>query len=295
MKKSQRILSRRLERHLKIIVEHLKAPAIILTPALKLTGLYERGFRNASRLRRCEFSLSFTALPPAFDGYRLLILSDLHIDTPLPLAEQIRSLTRDVPFDLALFLGDFRHKISGAHRSAAEKTKQLLADLSPRDGILAVRGNHDSPALMEELQDAGIEVLTNRHKAVRHDDQAIWILGVDDPHYDRADDLAAAASGVPADGFKILLAHTAELFREAAASGVDLYLCGHTHGGQICLRNGRPIITNVRTPRAWSYGFWHYRNMTGYTSSGVGCSSVPVRFNCPPEIVLITLRRKMSE
>ncbi|MDZ7371578.1 MAG: metallophosphoesterase family protein [candidate division KSB1 bacterium] len=295
MKKSRRILSRRLGRHFKIIVEHLKAPAIILTPALKLTGLYERGFYNASRLRRCEFSLSFAVLPPAFDGYRLLVLSDLHIDGPLPIAEQVHALTQDVSFDLVLLLGDFRRKISGPHRPAVQQTRRLLADLRPRDGFAAVRGNHDSPALMTELQEAGIDVLTNRHCVIRRDGQAIWILGVDDPHYDRADDLAAAASGVPADGFKILLAHTAELFREAAASGVDLYLCGHTHGGQICLRNGRPIITNARAPRAWSYGFWHYRNMTGYTSSGVGCSSVPVRFNCPPEIVLITLRRKVTQ
>jgi hypothetical protein len=84
--------------------------------------------------------------------------------------------------------------------------------------------------------------------------------------------------------------HTPELVDEAAAAGVDLYLCGHTHGGQICLPWIGPIIVNANCPRRYARGLWRHRHMQGYTSPGVGTSGVPVRFFCPPEIGVIELR-----
>jgi predicted MPP superfamily phosphohydrolase len=86
------------------------------------------------------------------------------------------------------------------------------------------------------------------------------------------------------------LAHTAEIYREAQSRGIHFYLCGHTHGGQIRFKKVGPIITNAHAPRRFASGFWMFKGMTGYTSTGVGISAVPVRFNCPPEIVLFTLR-----
>ena len=81
-----------------------------------------------------------------------------------------------------------------------------------------------------------------------------------------------------------------ELLEEAATSGIDLYLCGHTHGGQICLPWLGPVLVNARCRRRYVGGQWTYKNVQGYTSYGTGSSCVPVRFNCPPEIGVIELK-----
>ena len=122
----------------------------------------------------------------------------------------------------------------------------------------------------------------------------IWIVGVDDPHYYRVDDAAHAFRTVPAQEFSIFLAHSPEAYRSAAAHGARLYLCGHTHGGQICLPGRGPLLTNSRAPRFTAAGTWRFREMIGYTSKGAGASGVPLRFNCPGEISLITLRQTVS-
>jgi hypothetical protein len=88
-----------------------------------------------------------------------------------------------------------------------------------------------------------------------------------------------------------LLAHAPEVYHSAAARGVNLYLSGHTHAGQIRLPVIGSIKHNSHCPKEFAYGLWKHEAMTGYTSSGIGCSSVPVRFHCPPEVVVFTLKR----
>ena len=88
----------------------------------------------------------------------------------------------------------------------------------------------------------------------------------------------------------ILLSHTPEAYRHAAHADFDLMLCGHTHGGQICLPGGRPLLTDASSPRRFARGAWRYHAMTGYTATGSGTSLVDVRLNCPPEVTLHTLR-----
>ena len=124
----------------------------------------------------------------------------------------------------------------------------------------------------------------------------MWIAGVDDPHYYGCDDLPGALSDVPKDAFKVLLAHSPEMYREADAAGIHLYLCGHTHAGQI--RLPKPFrdawaapFQNADCPREYTHGAWSHGALQGYTSAGVGTSLLPVRYNCPPEIIVIELRR----
>ena len=85
--------------------------------------------------------------------------------------------------------------------------------------------------------------------------------------------------------------HSPELVPEAASAGMSLYLAGHTHGGQICLPGGLPIICHMAAPRRYATGLWRKGGMIGYTSTGVGTSGLPVRFNSRSEVALITLRR----
>ena len=95
---------------------------------------------------------------------------------------------------------------------------------------------------------------------------------------------------MPGEAFKILVVHTPELYEEAERAGVDLYLCGHTHGGQIRLPVVGPLLLNSHSPRRLASGPWTWKSLQGYTSPGAGSSMVPVRFNCPPEIGLIELK-----
>jgi hypothetical protein len=81
------------------------------------------------------------------------------------------------------------------------------------------------------------------------------------------------------------------VYRHAAHADYDLMLCGHTHGGQICLPGGVPLLTDADSPRSIARGAWRYHGMIGYTSVGAGTSIVDVRLNCPPEITLHRLRR----
>src|SRR5438128_9232780 len=83
--------------------------------------------------------------------------------------------------------------------------------------------------------------------------------------------------------------HTPEMFGAAAEAGIDLYLTGHTHAGQICLPWLGPLVSHATCPRQYTYGHWQHGRMQGYTTAGAGCSLLPVRFHCPPEICVIEL------
>ncbi len=91
---------------------------------------------------------------------------------------------------------------------------------------------------------------------------------------------------IPEGEPSILLAHSPEIYKQACYAGFQLMLCGHTHGGQICLPGGFPLIVNAQCPRRICRGAWRYDSLQGYTSSGCGSSIVPARFNCPPEVTI---------
>ena len=122
-------------------------------------------------------------------------------------------------------------------------------------------------------------------------DRTIYLAGIDDAHFYRVDNIEKAASTIPHGAFSILLSHTPEVYRQAAHAGFDLFLSGHTHGGQICLPGSVPITLSSKLPRRFGAGMWSYNDMVGYTSVGAGSSVVAVRFNCLPEITLHHLRR----
>jgi predicted MPP superfamily phosphohydrolase len=140
------------------------------------------------------------------------------------------------------------------------------------------------------LEEMGIRMLLNEAEALVRGDQRIHLVGVDDAHYYRLDNIEKAVSQLSGDEFSILLSHTPEIYRQAACADFDLLLSGHTHGGQICLPGAIPITLDAKLPRRMGSGVWKYRDMAGYTSVGVGSSIVPARINCLPEIALHHLR-----
>src|SRR5437762_8062081 len=109
-------------------------------------------------------------------------------------------------------------------------------------------------------------MLLNECVSIELGGATIYLAGIDDAHFYRVDNIEKAASGIPHDGFAVLLSHTPEIYRQAAHAGFDLLLSGHTHGGQICLPGSIPLTLGSVLPRRLGAGAWRYRDMIGYTS-----------------------------
>jgi predicted MPP superfamily phosphohydrolase len=205
------------------------------------------------------------------------------IDRGHKLKEVLRSLT----YELCVITGDFRYLTYGDYIEAVCRMTDLANAIHCEHGILAILGNHDFIEMVPPLEKAGIPVLLNESVPIRRGEDTIWIVGVDDTHYYEMDDLPKAMKEIPPEPTKILLAHSPEIIPEAYEAGIDYYLCGHTHGGQICLPGQVPIINNSHCGRRYISGGWMYKEgMVGYTSRGTGNSLLPVRFNCFPEVTL---------
>jgi predicted MPP superfamily phosphohydrolase len=262
----------------------------VLRVALRLTGLRQRGEQNALTPVIRRIQLTYDNLPESFCGFTTLHLTDLHADGLAGLADAIGERLRALEVDLCVMTGDYRFAVRGPCYDVFPPMQRILTSVNARLGVVGILGNHDVSEEIPVLERLGVRVLLNEALELRRGAESAWVIGLDDPHYYGCDDLPAALRNVPSDAFKILLVHTPELIQEAEASGIDLYLCGHTHGGQICLPLIGPILINANCRRAYARGVWRYKQLQGYTSSGVGTSGVPVRFFCPPEIGLIELR-----
>jgi predicted MPP superfamily phosphohydrolase len=260
----------------------------LLRGGLRCSGLYWRGKRNARHLSIVHHEVDLPRLPANFNGYTLLQLSDLHIDLNPPLVEALAERLEEIEYDACVITGDFRAATFGPFEAALEGVAKIREHL--RGPIYAVLGNHDFIEMVPGLESMGIRMLLNESVELARDQVPIYLAGVDDPHMYETDNVEKAASGLPEDGVSILLAHSPEVYKLAAHAGFDLMLCGHTHGGQICLPGGRPILRNARCPRRLGRGAWRHHGLRGYTSPGTGCVVVDVRFNCPPELTLHHLR-----
>ncbi len=257
--------------------------------ALRLLGLYERGVRNAIDIRLNRLDLWFETLPKEFDGFRLLQLTDLHADFLPETLQAALNLTVDVEADICVLTGDFRRRVKGSFSEILPAMERLTSQISTRHGTYAVLGNHDCADMVEPFEALGIRVLINETHTIFRGGAELHLTGTDDVHYYYTDAARQALAAAP-EGFRIALIHSAELADAAAENGFQLYLAGHTHGGQVCLPGGWPIITHMNRYRRYARGLWRHGEMRGYTSTGVGVSGLPVRFNTRGEVVLITLR-----
>ena len=257
---------------------------------LSVVGLHGRAQRNARSIELRENDLSVVGLPRQFEGYTLLHLSDLHIDIAPDVPDVIADAVRGHRYDACVMTGDYRAETRGPHEETLAGLRSLMRSLSA--SVYAVLGNHDSVAFLEPMEALGIHVLMNESVRIERDGAALHLAGVDDPHYFRSDDLARARSAIPPGAASILLAHSPEIHARAAAAGFTTMLCGHTHGGQLCLPGGFALRSNAPCPRRLWAGAWTDGDLTGYTSVGCGTCVVDLRLNCRPEITLHRLRAR---
>jgi predicted MPP superfamily phosphohydrolase len=198
--------------------------------------------------------------------------------------EYLISILPEIEYDICVMTGDYRGETFGPYDETIAGMARVCNAL--KKPIYGVLGNHDTVRMLPGLEQIGIRMLLNECEIIKRCAEGLYLAGIDDGHFYLTDNLEKAASGIPADAFSILLSHTPEVYEEAAHVDFNLMLSGHTHGGQICLPGGIPIILNSVLPRYMGSGAWTYRGMSGYTSAGAGSSKIAVRFNCPPEITL---------
>lgn len=256
----------------------------VIRTVLRLCLLHGRGRRNALDIAIRHNDFYIPGLPAAFNGFTMLHLSDLHLDMHPAMPHALIERVREVEYDVSVLTGDFRGKTFGPYEPAVEAMQRVRAHLQgPVYGIL---GNHDTIRMVPALEAMGIHMLLNEVVTIARGDTTMYLAGIDDPHYYRADNLEKACEPIPPEAMSILLSHSPEIYRHAAHVGFNIMLCGHTHGGQICLPGGIPILCNARCPRRFCAGAWQYHQLRGYTSVGSGVSIVDVRLNCRPEITL---------
>ncbi len=256
---------------------------------LRLSGTYWSGRANAARVKLRTNQVISERLPAQFDGFTILHISDLHSDMSGGAMAEVARLVDGLRYDLCVLTGDYRGLTYGPFHPCLRDMRRLR-DLLKGD-IYGVLGNHDTIMMVPDLERMGIRMLLNEHVMLEREGGQLFLAGIDDAHFYRVDNIEKAAAEMPQDAFSILLSHTPETYKHAGHAGFDLLLAGHTHGGQICMPGGMPIVLAATLPRRMGKGPWQHGAMAGYTSVGAGSCGIPVRFNCPPEITLHQLKK----
>jgi predicted MPP superfamily phosphohydrolase len=255
------------------------------------------GIWNAYRLpvvtRRTLF---FKDLPPAFDGLRLLHLTDLHAGIHMEREKmvQIVAQANALGADLILHTGD----MIDISPSYIPDYVRAFRDLEAPLGVITTIGNHDyytgERQVITGVRDTGSVFLRNEVHVIERGGATLALLGIDDPQNWMHDDPQAAVVDLtlrrtPPDAFKILLAHRPGAFDSAAPRGIPLTLSGHIHGGQFAL----PLLGISAGSLITKYvmGRFEKQGCQLYVSRGIGVVGVPIRVFVPPEIALLELRR----
>jgi predicted MPP superfamily phosphohydrolase len=238
-----------------------------------------------------------TFAPPGlgagWDGATIAQISDVHVGrwSDFDDARRIVEMTNDLNPDIVALTGDYVSRASAITSALVE----VFRDLRAKEKY-AVLGNHDywtdAPRVAASLESAGIPLLTNQHALLRRGGDVLCLAGVNDSwSVDPPPDALAALQGVPEDVPRIVMSHNPD-YAEVVPSGVriDLMLCGHTHGGQVRLPLLGPLILPIQH-RKYAEGWVQGPHCPVFISRGLGMVTVPVRFHCPPELPLITLRR----
>jgi predicted MPP superfamily phosphohydrolase len=262
---------------------------IILKWLLKITGIYNRGLKNGNDIVLTKQELFFSDLPKSFDGFTIVHLSDLHIENHPELELKVIDLLKNENIDLCALTGDYQVELHGSMSTSIHRMKTLVENINSKYGFTGILGNHDSCHVVNSLEQIGINMLINENQWIKKGNDKIQIIGTDDVHYYFTDQCTLALEDAD-KGFTIALVHSPEVFDTAADAGTNLYLCGHTHAGQICLPGGIALIKHLNHGKKYYKGKWNYKDMQGITSAGVGTSGIPIRYNTKGEVVHITLR-----
>jgi predicted MPP superfamily phosphohydrolase len=248
-------------------------------------------FRGPGGFEWTRVRLVVPGLAAELDGFRFVHLSDLHLRGYWSKGyDELVERVGAAAADLLLITGDFiddKHD----HRPGLSQLRRLLPRLRSRLGTYGILGNHDVDVIQPYLREAGVNLI-NGGRAVLESGGGAMLELIGFPGLARTDLDAEFVAGQPAKTpgtVRIVLSHYPDQFPRARPLEPDFYLAGHTHGGQICLPGGRPILTHDRMARRYCKGV-HRIGATWYVvSRGVGFAGIPVRLFCPSEVVEVTM------
>ncbi|NQX69981.1 metallophosphoesterase [Paenibacillus alba] len=270
--------------------------ALALLGTAGLSGVYAYGI-EPHWMEIKQLNIALAKLPSSFNQFRIVHFSDLHLGFYSNLAHlsELVEQVRELKPDLICFTGDL------VDRSIAymPEAVSILSQLRAPYGQYAVLGNHDAfgnrSAVTRGLSQAGFRVLHNEHIVIQKGMDKLHIAGVDDPWVGKPD-IRAALLHIPEDACTILLAHEPDFADEYSRFPVALQLSGHSHGGQIRL----PFFGALYTPphgSKYTAGLYQVPNslLQVYTTRGIGMTRFPLRFNCRPELTVMTLQTESIE
>jgi len=274
------------------ISERLTALAGSETPLRELAGnlskVAKSAIDEANSLSLERVNIDLERLPKNLDGFKIIHLSDIH-HSPFTNIEHIKravKIANRLKPDMFVLTGDY---VSHETQYIAPVAK-VLGKLRSEFGTYACLGNHDhwtdAASVTGHFREEGINVLINEGFRFEGRGGSFWLAGVDD-HMVGLTDVPAALKGSYPDEMKLLLAHNPIIFRKAVRAGVDLTLSGHTHGGQVKIRDDEKRIL---PRRRLSSGLHRRKSSQIYITRGIGTVVLPVRYQCPPEISLLTMR-----
>ncbi len=234
-----------------------------------------------------KYDVSVRNLPASFDGFTILHLTDLHSKEYGSGQDRLLNLINQYDFDMVAITGDLVDKDNRQISPAINLIRGL-----PQKPVFFVPGNHEwwtNYEIKEALLAEGVQILENANYKYSKGDEHIWIAGVDDPFLQQ-DDLDQALDGTGDAAPRLLLAHAPDIYPAAMRAGIDLVMVGHTHGGQVRL----PFLGAIYVPGKglfpqFDYGRYFSGLSTLVINGGLGESTLPVRINNRPEIVLLTL------
>ena len=279
-----------------------------LIPALGVMGWFAFGFIEGwKRLELKHITFTSPDLPPYFDGYRLVQITDFHLGSFPPgndFVQKVVDATNNEEPDMILFTGDLVNNQASEVEPYLDTLKQLHAS----DGIYSIWGNHDyceygnnhsigalkrNRRMLYGYQERlGWHQLMNEHHVVSHGMASIAVIGVENPGqppFTNRSNLKKAMKGLKPDMFKILLSHDPHHWRrEVVGKKIQLTLAGHTHAGQLKIGKWTPARMAFKE---WG-GAYRIGEQMLYVSSGIG-GSFPFRLGAWPELTVITLKRDL--
>lgn len=274
--------------------ERISRREFVRTAGLAGLGAVAVGVLSVESPHSFEVNVHSRAVRGLAAGLRVALLTDFHLGPnlgPGDLAKWVEA-SNSVRPDLVCVVGDI---VDQAYRGDLSELKELLPDLRAPLGVYAVAGNHDRTryrrfdVFREALREARVTLLLNESVAVRDD---LHVAGLDDYRVGRPDLAATLAGTAGSDSVAtVFLSHNPDIIPElpdGTASGVDLLLAGHTHGGQIRLPGIGPLVTSSAYGARYASG-WVPAPMPAFVSRGLGVTTLPFRFACPAEVVVLDL------
>jgi predicted MPP superfamily phosphohydrolase len=283
----------------------------VVVAAMPFLGVFHGVGWGRFRFTVHHSEIKFPNLPAAFDGLRIVQLSDSHLGGfygNQEKLEEVVDIIRDIKPDLLLFTGDMVNNFA----SEMEGWNSIWSRMGAPMGKFSILGNHDYgdysawpskaakkanlDAIIRQEEEMGFRVLRNENVAIERNGERIRLAGVENwglPPFKQYGDLDKAMAGIPADDFVILLSHNPDHWAKHVneKTNIPLTLAGHTHGAQFGLEVGRFKVSPIRLVYKYWAGLYKSNSQYLYVNRGLGYLAFPGRVGIWPEITLIEMKR----